>query len=71
VSLAELLSKFSRTLRSADRLNRYEFERRYFPGLWLAVEELLAGNMRCVLAVLQEGVQSPEHGAFAQKLDSY
>jgi Uma2 family endonuclease len=43
---------------------------RVFPGLWLAVAELLAGNMRCVLAVLQEGVQSPEHGAFVQKLAS-
>ena len=44
---------------------------RVFPGLWLAVEELLAGNMQGVLAVLQEGVQSPEHGVFAQKLASY
>ena len=42
---------------------------RVFPGLWLAVEELLAGNMQRVLAVLQEGVQSPEHAAFVQKLD--
>jgi Uma2 family endonuclease len=41
---------------------------RVFPGLWLAVEDLLAGNMQRVLAVLQEGVQSPEHAAFVQKL---
>jgi Uma2 family endonuclease len=41
-----------------------------FPGLWLAVSELLAGNMQGVLAVLQEGVQSPEHAAFVQKLAS-
>ena len=41
---------------------------RVFPGLWLAVVELLAGNMQRVLAVLQEGVQSPEHTAFVQKL---
>jgi len=40
---------------------------RVFPGLWLAVVELLAGNMQGVLAVLQEGVQSPEHSAFVQK----
>ncbi len=39
-----------------------------FPGLWLAVAELLAGNIQHVLAVLQEGVQSPEHAAFVQKL---
>jgi Uma2 family endonuclease len=43
---------------------------RVFPGLWLAVAELLAGNMQHVLAVLQEGVQSAEHGAFIQKLAS-
>lgn len=41
---------------------------RAFPGLWLAVAELLAGNMQRVLAVLQQGVQSPEHAAFVQKL---
>lgn len=39
-----------------------------FPGLWLAVPELLAGNMQTVLAVLQEGLQSPEHQAFVQQL---
>ncbi len=44
---------------------------RIFPGLWLAVTELLAGNMQRVLAVLQEGLQSSEHGAFVQKLASY
>ena len=41
---------------------------RVFPGLWLAVEDLLAGNMPRVLAVLQEGLASPEHAAFLQKL---
>lgn len=39
-----------------------------FPGLWLAVAELLAGNMPSVLTVLQAGLQSPEHTAFVQKL---
>ncbi|MEQ9667242.1 Uma2 family endonuclease [Coleofasciculus sp. G2-EDA-02] len=39
-----------------------------FPGLWLAVAELLAGNMPPVLTVLQAGLQSPEHRAFVQKL---
>jgi Uma2 family endonuclease len=43
---------------------------RVFPGLWLAVAPVLAGNMQRVLAVLQEGMQSPEHGAFVQKLCS-
>jgi Uma2 family endonuclease len=32
-----------------------------FPGLWLAVDEMLAGNMARVLAVLQEGLASAEH----------
>ncbi len=41
---------------------------RVFPGLWLAVAQLLTGNMQRVLAVLQEGLQSPEHAAFVQKL---
>ena len=44
---------------------------RVFPGLWLAVAPILAGNMQRVLAVLQEGMQSPEHAAFVQKLASY
>lgn len=43
---------------------------RIFPGLWLAVAPVLAGNMQHVLAVLQQGVQSPEHAAFVQKLAS-
>ncbi|MCL1472905.1 Uma2 family endonuclease [Argonema antarcticum] len=43
---------------------------RVFPGLWLAVTELLAGNMQGVLAVLQAGLKSPEHTAFVQKLAS-
>jgi len=38
------------------------------PGLWLAVSELLGGNMPQVLTVLQAGWQSPEHSAFVQKL---
>ena len=44
---------------------------RVFPGLWLAVAPTLAGNMQHVLAVLQEGMQSPEHAAFVHKLASY
>jgi Uma2 family endonuclease len=41
-----------------------------FPGLWLEVTELLAGNMQRVLAVVQEGLQSAEHAAFVKKLGS-
>jgi len=39
-----------------------------FPGLWLAVDNLLAENMAQVLAVLQAGLDSPEHTAFVQQL---
>jgi Uma2 family endonuclease len=39
-----------------------------FPGLWLSVADLLAGNMQSVLAVLQKGLQSDEHGEFLQRL---
>ena len=38
-----------------------------FPGLWLAVDDLLAGNMGRVLSVLQEGFAAPEHTAFVQQ----
>lgn len=41
---------------------------RVFPGLWLAVEDLLAGNMVQVLAVLQAGLAASEHAAFVQRL---
>ncbi len=39
-----------------------------FPGLWLAVESLLTGEMNRVLNVLQEGLNSPEHRHFVQSL---
>ncbi|NEQ21220.1 MAG: Uma2 family endonuclease [Microcoleus sp. SIO2G3] len=42
---------------------------RIFPGLWLAVEALLMGEMLVVLAVLQQGLNSSEHQAFVQTLD--
>jgi Uma2 family endonuclease len=42
-----------------------------FPGLWLGVAELLAGNMQSVLSVLQTGLQSSEHAAFAEKLAAF
>jgi Uma2 family endonuclease len=42
-----------------------------FPGLWLAIADLLQGNMQQVLRVLQEGLRSPEHAAFVQTLGNY
>jgi Uma2 family endonuclease len=35
-----------------------------FPGLWLDGAALLRGDMKAVLAALQRGLHSPEHGVF-------
>lgn len=39
-----------------------------FPGLWLAVTALLAGNMSAVMATLQTGLATMEHEMFLQNL---
>ena len=39
-----------------------------FPGLWLAIESLLQGEMPRVLAVLQAGLASAEHAEFLRRL---
>ncbi|BAY22951.1 hypothetical protein NIES2100_27150 [Calothrix sp. NIES-2100] len=39
-----------------------------FPGLWLAKSALLAGDLAKVLTVLQNGLSTPEHQNFVQKL---
>jgi Uma2 family endonuclease len=39
-----------------------------FPGLWLDPAALLGGDGARVLAVLQQGIASPEHAAFVQRL---
>ena len=41
-----------------------------FPGLWLAVVDLLAGNLAQVVASLKLGLESPEHQTFHQALAS-
>ncbi len=41
---------------------------RVFPGLWLAIPQLLSGKMTEVLAVLQQGLNSTEHQEFIQRL---
>ncbi|MFN6568693.1 Uma2 family endonuclease [Dendronalium sp. ChiSLP03b] len=41
---------------------------RVFPGLWLDVQALRAGEMTQVLAVLQQGLNSKEHADFVQQL---
>jgi Uma2 family endonuclease len=39
-----------------------------FPGLWLAVPALFAGDLAAVLAELQRGLASPEHATFLERL---
>ena len=39
-----------------------------FPGLWLAVPALLAGDVAAVLTTVQAGLASPEHAAFVARL---
>jgi hypothetical protein len=39
-----------------------------FPGLWLDPEALVRGDLARVLAVVQQGVTSPEHAAFVARL---
>lgn len=41
-----------------------------FPGLWLRVPALLAGDLAAVLAVLQQGLATPAHAAFVESLTS-
>jgi Uma2 family endonuclease len=43
---------------------------RVFPGLHLAVDALLSGDMATVLRVAQEGLRTEEHAAFARYLSS-
>lgn len=42
-----------------------------FPGLWLNVPALLAGDNAAVLATLQLGIASPEHAAFVAHLQAH
>ncbi|PZD72624.1 hypothetical protein C1752_03460 [Acaryochloris thomasi RCC1774] len=42
-----------------------------FSGLWLAVPDLLAGEMAKVLVVLQQGLNDSEHGTFVDSLSGY
>jgi Uma2 family endonuclease len=44
------------------------FRSKVFPGLWLDAAGLLRRNLRRVLDVLQDGLDSPEHGKFVARL---
>ncbi len=51
---------------SLDAAGLYRSEA--FPGLWLDPAALLRGDLATVLAVVQRGLASPEHAAFATRL---
>ncbi|MEZ4726465.1 MAG: Uma2 family endonuclease [Caldilineaceae bacterium] len=40
-----------------------------FPGLWLATDAVWQGDLRKMLAVLQEGIASAEHADFVKTLE--
>lgn len=42
----------------------------FYPGLWLDASALAAGDMRRVLEVLANGVESGEHSEFLNRLES-
>jgi hypothetical protein len=44
------------------------FRSRCFPGLWLDPAALWSRNRKRLLAVLQQGLASPEHAAFVGSL---
>ena len=46
------------------------FRSRVFPGLWLQAEALLQLNGVQVLDVLRQGLATPEHAAFVQRLQA-
>ncbi len=46
------------------------FRSQQFPGLWLASDRLLSGNLDQMLHVLQQGIASAEHQGFIEFLQS-
>ena len=44
------------------------YESQVFPGLWLEAAAMVRCDMKRVFQVLQEGIASPEHQAFVDKL---
>jgi Uma2 family endonuclease len=56
--------RFERTLPAAAG----HFQSEVFPGLWLDLDALLCGDLPRAMAVLQQGVASPEHAAFVERL---
>ena len=57
-------SQFQRQAPAGAGLLRSEV----FPGLWLDAAAMVRGDMARVLAVLQQGLNSPEHAEFVRRL---
>jgi hypothetical protein len=57
-------SKFRELTAAADGIYRSEA----FPGLWLDPAALLRGDSKRILAVVRQGLASPDHAAFVAKL---
>jgi Uma2 family endonuclease len=57
--------RFEQMLPQADRILRSEV----FPGLWLDPAALIRGDVNAVLAVVQRGLDSPEHAEFVARLE--
>jgi hypothetical protein len=57
-------SGFERVAPEADGIDRSHV----FPGLWLDGKALLDKDIARVLAVLQQGLNTPEHAEFVRQL---
>jgi hypothetical protein len=44
------------------------YQSEVFPGLWLAPDALIKGDLARVFQVVQQGIASPAHAQFAQRL---
>ena len=44
------------------------YKSKVFPGLWLDVKAMIAGELAKVIETVQKGIASPEHGRFVKRL---
>jgi Uma2 family endonuclease len=64
-----ILQEGEYVLRQPDALGTIKSQ--CFPGLWLAVVDLIAGNMAEVIANQQRGLNSEEHREFVDRLSQF
>ena len=69
-----LESEFDWFVRREDRYERFDpdpsgvYKSEQFPGLWLDTPALLSGDMARVLAFLQQGIETPEHRRYVDRV---